>query len=77
MSNTTPDTELCIGCVYYPPNLPATAYTEEDYRMLQARACSFDHHPGDEGCRGSRKTSCSLVDLEHMKQSVQNQEITP
>ena len=69
MSNTTTETEHCLGCVYYPPNLPASAYAEEDYRMLQAKTCSFDHHPGDEGCRTTRKTSCSLVDLEHLKQN--------
>ena len=70
MSTDRSDTqELCFGCVYYPPNLPPSAYAEEDFRMLQAKSCSFDHRPGDEGCRATRKTSCSLVDLEHLKQA--------
>lgn len=55
--------ELCAGCVYYPPNLPAGLYAPEDWDMLQARACSFEHRPGDAGCQASRKTSCALVDL--------------
>jgi len=66
---TTPEqpAELCIGCVYYPPNLPPTAYAEADYRMLQAKSCCFDHQPGDAACRDTRKTSCSLLDLNHLK----------
>lgn len=59
--------EHCLGCVYYPPNLPPSAYSEEDYRMLQAKTCSFDHQPCDQGCAVTRKTSCSLVDLQHLK----------
>lgn len=55
--------ELCVGCVYFPPNLPRRCYAEEDWDMLQQRSCSFEHHPGDAGCAASRKTSCSLVDL--------------
>lgn len=57
--------EHCIGCVYFPPNLPEQAYAEEDYRMLQAKSCSFDYQPADEACAVTRKTSCSLVDLEN------------
>lgn len=68
MSASHDEAELCVGCVYYPPNLPRSAYAEEDYRELQAKSCSFDHQPGDEGCRVSRKTSCSLVDLRHLQQ---------
>ena len=60
----------CTGCVYYPPNLPADAYSEQDYRMLQRRSCSFEHLPGDSNCVLTRKTSCSLVDLENLKRSV-------
>ena len=59
-----------MGCVYYPPNLPETAYSAEDYRMLQAKSCSFDYQPEDDCCNVTRKTSCSLVDLETMVQSV-------
>ncbi len=59
--------EHCFGCVYYPPNLPADAYPAEDYRMLQGKSCSFDFNPEDENCRATRKTSCSLVDLENLK----------
>lgn len=59
--------ELCFGCVYYPPNLPPNAYTPEDWEMLQARPCSFEHKPGDTDCLATRKTSCSLVDLEALK----------
>lgn len=55
--------ELCIGCVYFPPNLPRHAYAPEDWQMLQARSCSFDHRPGGDDCLGTRKTSCSIVDL--------------
>ncbi len=54
---------LCPGCVYYPPNLPRHAYAEDDWAMLQARTCSFEHTPGSDDCLSSRKTSCSLVDL--------------
>lgn len=55
--------EYCPGCVYHPSNLPQSAYSAADWAMLQARACSFDHVPGTVDCLGSRKTSCSLVDL--------------
>jgi hypothetical protein len=56
--------ELCSGCVYYPPNLPSHAYATPDWVELQARACAFDHTPGTVNCMTSRKTSCSLLDLE-------------
>lgn len=56
--------ELCFGCVYYPPNLPPAAYAPEDWQMLQARDCSFDHVPGSADCLTSRKTSCSIVKLD-------------
>jgi hypothetical protein len=55
--------EHCLGCVYYPPNLPASAYPPEDYNILQQKSCSFDFLPMDQSCRETRKTSCSLVDL--------------
>ncbi|MDJ0807940.1 MAG: hypothetical protein QNJ78_14055 [Gammaproteobacteria bacterium] len=55
--------EHCMGCVYYPPNLPVQAYAEDDYRMLLAKPCSFDFQPGDRDCDQTRKTSCALVDL--------------
>lgn len=55
--------ELCDGCVYYPPNLPRHAYAQEDWDMLQARQCSFEHTPGAAECLVTRKTSCSLLDL--------------
>ena len=55
--------QLCFGCVLYPPNLPPYAYSEEDWSMLQALPCSLEHAPGSPGCRNSRKTSCSLVEL--------------
>ena len=68
MNTATQDThEYCFGCVYYPPNLPADAYPAEDYRMLQAKRCSFDFRPGDTACTATRKTSCSLVDLEKLQ----------
>lgn len=57
----------CTSCVYYPPNLPEHAYSKQDYLMLQAKNCSFDYTPGDADCAATRKTSCSLVDLEKMK----------
>lgn len=56
--------ELCSACVFYPPNLPAYAYAEEDLKLLLAMACSLEHIPGSEGCLASRKTSCSLIDLQ-------------
>ena len=55
--------ELCMGCVYYPPNLPQHAYPIDDYRMLQQKECSFDHVPGEGNCMDTRKTSCSIVDM--------------
>ena len=55
--------EHCLGCVYYPPNLPPHAYPAADYQMLQAKQCSFDFKPEDKDCAQTRKTSCSLVDL--------------
>ena len=62
-AKTVEPDELCFGCVYYPPNLPSQAYAREDWEMLQARQCSFEHMPGDAGCQATRKTSCLLVDL--------------
>lgn len=68
MFNSSVDPEeLCFGCVYYPPNLPPHAYPPEDWEILQARQCSFEHKPGDTDCMATRKTSCSLVDLETLK----------
>ena len=63
--------EHCEVCVYYPPNLPAKAYSEEDYQMLQGKECSFDFLPLDANCQATRKTSCSLIDLENLKKSNQ------
>jgi hypothetical protein len=60
----------CFGCVYYPPNLPPHAYSETDWAMLQARACSFEYTPGTDDCLASRKTSCSLVDLAETRRSL-------
>ena len=65
--NSAETEDLCFGCVYYPPNLPPNAYSPEDWEMLQARQCSFEHKPGDTDCLTTRKTSCSLVDLEAFK----------
>jgi hypothetical protein len=62
--------ELCFGCVYFPPNLPRQRYAEDDWNMLQERACSFEHYPGDAACMATRKTSCSLVDLSLLNASV-------
>ena len=59
-----PQTEHCTQCVFYPPNLPADAYPAEDYAMLQRKSCSFDFQPADADCLQTRKTSCSLLDLE-------------
>lgn len=62
--DTTALTEAhCLGCVFYPPNLPRDAYAEADWAMLEALSCALEHSPGDADCLGSRKTSCSLVDL--------------
>jgi len=69
--------EHCLGCVYYPPNLPPAAYPPEDYRVLQEKACSFDFSPQDKNCAETRKTSCSLVDLAHPEQTNPIQENTP
>ncbi|MBU2803070.1 hypothetical protein HFV02_12590 [Acidithiobacillus caldus] len=54
---------LCISCVYFPPNLPEDKYPPEDWLELQSKQCSFDLTPGSDECQGTRKTSCSLVDL--------------
>lgn len=62
--------QLCLGCVYYPQNLPSYAYSQEDWLMLQEKRCSFDHLPGDEQCAQTRKTSCSLVDLKTLPTSL-------
>lgn len=62
--------KLCIGCVYYPPNLPSHAYTTEDYKMLQQKNCSFDHKPGVQDCLDTRKTSCSIVDMQNLKDPI-------
>lgn len=62
--------EHCFGCVYYPPNLPPHAYSEDDWAMLQLRSCSLEHAPGTPDCLASRKTSCGVVDLEAMQRSV-------
>lgn len=56
--------EYCFGCVYFPPNLPRLAYAPEDWETLQARLCSFDCTPQDVECHATRKTSCSMVDLD-------------
>jgi len=70
MISTEPSAEeRCVGCVYYPPNLPPEAYPTEDFRILQQKSCSFDFLPGDEDCIQARKTSCSLVDLAHITQN--------
>lgn len=62
--------ELCLGCVYFPPNLPQQRYAAEDWAMLQAHTCSFENQPGDAGCQAMRKTSCSLVDLNAFNASI-------
>lgn len=62
--------ELCFGCVYFPPNLPRQSYADEDWDMLQKRSCSFENYPGDKGCQASRKTSCSMVDLNSFNASI-------
>lgn len=62
--------EDCLGCVYFPPNLPANAYPEEEFRLLQQKSCSFDFLPRDSDCAQTRKTSCSLVDLEHLNRKL-------
>ena len=59
--------EHCLGCVYYPPNLPPAAYPAEEYKILQEKSCSFEFLPLDRSCKETRKTSCSLVDLKHLK----------
>ena len=55
---------LCFGCVYNPVNLPSHAYSVEDYEILRKKSCSYDHRPGDKHCLQTRKSSCSIVDLE-------------
>jgi hypothetical protein len=68
MTDTQITQAHCEVCVYYPPNLPESAYSKEDYRMLQAKTCAFDCQPLDKQCQATRKTSCSLVDPEHLLQ---------
>lgn len=70
MPGTRGKHEHCMSCVYYPPNLPVTAYSEEDYQMLQEKNCSFDFHPMDNDCHVTRKTSCSLVDMEKLQRTI-------
>ena len=69
-ADDTTAAEYCIGCVYYPPNLPQHAYAEDDWAMLQARTCAFEHLPRTQDCQANRKTSCSLVDLDAMQRSI-------
>jgi len=57
---------LCSMCVYLPENLPAVAYSGEDYAMLQAKDCSYDFIAGSKECMETRKTSCSVVDMENL-----------
>lgn len=58
--------ELCSMCVYFPENLPEVAYSREDYLMLQEKECSYDYIAGSESCIATRKTSCSVVDMENL-----------
>lgn len=67
MNETRSNSEYCQCCVYYPPNLPENAYSSEDYLMLQSKDCAFDFEPMDKQCQQSRKSSCSLIDLEQPK----------
>jgi hypothetical protein len=62
-SHSNPRDLYCTGCVLYPPNLPEQAYSESDWSMLQAMACSLDLLAGSSECQASRKTRCNLVDL--------------
>ena len=74
--DTTTETshEHCIACVFFPPNLPASAYSEDDYSMLQEKSCCFDHRPGGSDCSQTRKTSCSLLDLEQVGSTPRTEE---
>ena len=63
--DTPTNDNLCLGCVYYPPNLPPDAYDKEDWDMLQARTCTFEYQVGDADCQATRKTASSLVNLEN------------
>ena len=60
----------CAGCVYHPPNLPPDAYPPEDWAMLQTRICAFEHTPGSPDCLETRKTHCSLDDLDATRRAV-------
>ena len=55
---------MCKACVYYPPNLPESMYSKEDWLLLQGKECSFDAVPGDGMCQSMRKGSCSIVKLD-------------
>jgi hypothetical protein len=68
------DDQHCGACVYYPPNLPASAYSAADYAMLQTLPCAFEFTPGDADCRQVRKTSCSLLDLNRLPRAHQTEE---
>ena len=59
--------QICLGCVYYPPNLPESLYSKEDWTLLQGKECSFDAILGDGMCETMRKGSCSLVSLDNDK----------
>lgn len=65
MTNTESE-DLCSMCVYFPVNLPEIAYTRDDYAMLQKKDCSYDFKVGSEDCISTRKTSCSVVDMENL-----------
>lgn len=68
--------ELCSMCVYLPENLPAFAYSSEDYAMLKEKDCSYDFIAGSIQCMATRKTSCSVVDMENlMKQKKKGEQL--
>ena len=65
--------EICQLCVYMPSNLPVSAYSTEDYRMLQAKDCAYDFVPGSDECSEMRKTSCSIVDMKAMTRELKSE----
>jgi hypothetical protein len=64
MSGAENAKEMCKGCVYYPPNLPQSLYSDEDWELIQSKECSFDAEPGDGMCDSFRKGACKLVSLD-------------
>jgi hypothetical protein len=74
MSKKVEANTLCGACVYYPSNLPQQFYTAKDWQVLQQLSCAYEHTPGSDACRNTRKSHCDLVDLRAMVEIPQDRD---